>query len=365
MIFLIVVTLILYQALLVFVHLAVYATLAAAFGIGGRALEVVFILLAITFVTAQVLSFRFDSAPVRWYYRFATYWFGLVHFLFVGGVIFFFAEKILFGSDHYVSPALLGAVSFGVLFLIHLYGTWKSGSATTTLVPIALPNLPESWRGKKIVFVSDLHLGDVRGRKFAEKVVKKIMAEAPDVVLIGGDMYDGVKCDLEGFVAPFASLRPPLGVYFVTGNHDYIRETERSLAAIRGAGIRVLHNEKIDLDGIQLVGIDYQSAHKKQDFEKILSGIEITRDAPAIILKHVPDNIPVTERSGIALAFFGHTHNGQIFPLTVITRQMFQGFGYGLNRSKGMQTYTSSGAGTWGPPLRLGTRSEIVVVTLL
>ncbi len=364
MIFFIVSSLVIYQLILLLVHLAVYATLSAAFGIGSVALKVVFSLLALTFVTATLLSFRFKNAFVRWYYRFAMYWFGLVHFLFVGGVVFFFAEKLLYAHNHYIPAALIGACSFGAVFLIHLYGTLKSGSAEVTPISVALRNLPEAWRGKKVVFVSDLHLGNVRGRAFAGKVVRKIVAERPEAVFIGGDMYDGVKCDLEGLVAPFRSLRPPQGVYFVTGNHDYIRDTERGIAALRGAGVRILNDEKVDLQGIQLVGVDYRSSEHKEDFKRIIKNIGIHPAAPSIMVRHVPDHLPEAEEAGVSLGLFGHTHQGQIFPVSLLVKQQYGKFYSGLQRLQGMWSYTSSGVGTWGPPLRLGTKSEIVVITL-
>jgi len=188
-----------FEVLLVFVHLAVYATLAAAFGIGGAWLAALFVVFALTFVSASVLSHFYKGVIIDWYYTAAAYWFGLVHFLFGGALIFYFALNIFYSYGVYVSPALVGALCFGVFFLIHLYGTWKSQHPEVTAVKIPFSKLPgfraDFWKGKKIVFVSDFQLGNIYRRNFTARVVKKINALDPHAVLIGGDLYDGVVCD--------------------------------------------------------------------------------------------------------------------------------------------------------------------------
>ena len=113
-------SLIVFEVLLVFVHLAVYATLAAAFGIGRPLLEIFFIVLALTFVSATVLSRFYNNKLVEWYYAFSAYWFGLVHFLFIGGLAFFFVLAVSYRFFNvYPSLPLLGAICFGVAFLVH------------------------------------------------------------------------------------------------------------------------------------------------------------------------------------------------------------------------------------------------------
>jgi predicted MPP superfamily phosphohydrolase len=359
-------SLIAYEILYVFVHLAVYGVLVAAFGIGGTWLKVIFILLAFSFTAATLLSFRFQGRFITWFYIFSAYWFGLINFLFMGAVTWFIIENIFNHYNVWVSPALIGAITFGAAFLIHLYGTWNAERAGITRISVSLPNLPAAWRGRKIVFVSDVHLGNVHRVKFAAKVVRKISALKPEAVFIGGDMFDGGACDPDALVAPFRDLHAPKGVYFISGNHEfYVRNFETAFEAIRRTGIRILNNEKIDIDGVEIVGVDYLAVHKKEDFAATLAKIGIDRSKTNILLKHEPDNLPVAESAGITMGFFGHTHQGQIFPLSIITRQMYNGFDYGLKQHGTMKVYTSSGVGTWGPPLRLGTKSEIVLVEFL
>jgi len=361
-------TLIVFEVLLVIVHLAVYATLMAAFGIGGAWLKILFIMLALTFVSASALAHFYKGALVDRYYQFSVYWFGLVHFLFCGAVIFYFTLDIFYAHDVYVSPALVGGICFGVMFLIHLYGTIQSQRPKITRVAISFAHLPgfraDFWKGKKIVFVSDFQLGNIYRQKFTARVAVKINALNPYAVLIGGDLYDGVVCDEEKLIEPLRTLHPTGGVYFITGNHEYyLPDVPRTMAAIRTAGIAVLDDKKVDIGGgVDLIGVDYRSAHKKDDFKKVLERISVDRARPSILLKHEPTDLDVAADAGISLDLSGHTHHGQIFPLMFFTWQIYKGFDYGLKRLGAMQIFTSSGAGTWGPPLRLGTKSEIVLI---
>ncbi len=361
----IVITLVAYQALLILVHLAVYATFEAAYGIGGLWLETLFLLLAVAFPLALVVALRFAQPIARTYYKITAYGFGLVHFLFAGTIAFVAIEGILRTFNLPPSPPLVATICFGAFFILHSYATWQSGRVQRTKITISLPGLPAGWRGKKIVFVSDVHLGSVRGKWFARKIVKRIKRIAPEAVFIGGDLYDGGQCDPEKLASPFKSLSVPRGTYFISGNHEYyLRDHEAAFKSIRESGIRILENEKVDLHGIDVVGVDYKAVRRAEDFKKILGEIGIDRKRPTILLKHEPDHLDIAEEAGVSLGLYGHTHRGQIWPLMYMTRMAYKGFDYGLKTLRSMQVYTSSGVGTWGPPLRLGTKSEIVEIML-
>ena len=217
--------------------------------------------------------------------------------------------------------------------------------------------------------------------------MEKIQALAPVAVFIGGDLYDGVACDLKAVVEPLRSLHPPRGMYFITGNHEYfLPDLAPALAAIRDVGVRILDDERVDVDGLSIVGVSDKGgegphredhfrkilsikhprvrANEEKHFEKRLNGTGVRDNQPTILLKHEPDHLEIASEAGVALGLFGHTHHGQIFPLNYITWRIYGGFDYGLRRMGNMQVYTSSGVGTWGPPLRLGTKSEIVLITL-
>jgi predicted MPP superfamily phosphohydrolase len=357
-----------FQILLWLMHVTIYQALSAAFGWHELWLAWLFTGLSVTFVSSSVLAHLFANPFVKWYYRISAYWFGLTQFLFGGTVVFFFLTYGIYATGHYISPAKLGIFSIGIFFLIHCYATWQTNRIKVTRVGVTLSHTGgqwhEFWHGKKIVFVSDVHLGLVRSEGFAKRVVAAIAAEAPEMVLIGGDIFDGVKCHPLSLIRPFGDLHPPQGMYFATGNHEYIEDTDILLKEIKEVGIRILDNQAVDVKGISVAGVDWKNSYKKEEFEKVMADMRIDRTKPSILMRHEPSHLDVAERAGVSLTLCGHTHAGQIFPLGFITRRIYQGFDYGLKPFRDMMVYTSSGVGTWGPPLRLGTKSEIVVITI-
>jgi len=357
-----------FQLILFLLHADIYQALVAAFGWHWPWLSWLFILLSISFVSSSVLTFRFTNAFITWYYRFAAYWFGLTQFLFGGSVIYFFLSYTFYHIGIYISPMTLGAFSFGIPFLIHCYATWQTNQIEVTRVSVSSQRAgnawPEFWRDKKVLFVSDVHLGAVRGEGFAKKVVTAIVAESPEIVLIGGDIFDGVRCRPMPLLAPFVELRPPQGVYFASGNHEYIEDTIALLKEVREVGIHILKNQIVDVRGIQFAGVDWKDTYKKEEFKKILAGMRIDPAKPSILMRHEPNHLEVAEHAGVSLTLAGHTHAGQIWPLGFITRSIYKGFDYGLKQLGHMMVYTSSGVGTWGPPLRFLTKAEIVAITL-
>ena len=176
-------------------------------------------------------------------------------------------------------------------------------------------------------------------------------------------MFDGTHVNALEVSQPWKHLRVPFGSYFINGNHELFGGVSAFLDAVRAAGIRVLHNEKINLDGLQIVGVPYEHATHAEHFRSVLTKIAIEPSSASILLTHAPDHPAIAEEAGIGLQLAGHTHLGQFFPFTWIARRIYGQFTYGLSRLGASQFYTSSGAGLWGPPLRIGSQSEIVHIT--
>ncbi len=359
------------QLIFFFLHFMIYETLGAAFRIETPWLGILLFALSLTFITATILVTKSKHALAQAYYKLGAIWFSFVAPLCGACFGFVIVEDILPRAGIVVAPFAAGLVCFGTAVLITLYGMWNSTRAEITRIVVKSPVTrpwPAFWRGKKIVFFSDSHFGALWGRGSAEKIVRKINALQPEAVLIGGDLFDGPKCDADALLVPFQQLRPPLGIFYVTGNHEYIRgDGEDFLGAIRRSNIKILASEKIDLQGIELVGVDYKDTHKKEDLAAILEKLEIKKDRPegdkpSILIKHVPDFLDAAEQAGVSLTLCGHTHRGQFWPLSLITRRIYKGFDYGLKPWGAMQVYTSSGVGTWMSPFRFGTKSEIVVI---
>jgi predicted MPP superfamily phosphohydrolase len=193
-------------------------------------------------------------------------------------------------------------------------------------------------------------------------MVAKILREEPDAIFIAGDLYDGTAIDAARAAEPLNKLTAPHGVYFVAGNHEQFGDDSKYLHAIAAAGVRVLSNEKVDVDGLQIIGVPYRNAKQDEHFASVLHNIRLDRDRASILLTHAPDHPEIAETAGISLQLSGHTHLGQFIPWSWMARRIYRQFVYGLSRIGKMQVFTSSGAGTWGPPLRLGSNPEIVML---
>jgi hypothetical protein len=227
---------------------------------------------------------------------------------------------------------------------------------------VRLANLPEAWRGRTAALISDVHLGHMRNGGFLRRMVAKILKEEPDLIFIAGDLFDGTAIDAGRATEPLKELTAPQGVYFVAGNHEQFGDDSKYLGAIAAAGVRVLHNEKIDVDGLQIIGVPYRNATQYGHLASALNNVRLDRDRASILLTHAPDYPEIAEAAGVSLQLSGHTHLGQFIPWSWMARRMYRQFVYGLSRIGKMQVFTSSGAGTWGPPLRLGSNPEIVVL---
>lgn len=265
-----------------------------------------------------------------------------------------------FPGDH---RPIVEWIYFGA-FVVATYGLANSVIPRTTRVRVALPQLPAAWQGRTVGLISDVHLGNVRSAAFVRHLVWRLNRAKVDAVFISGDMFDGTKLDLDRAAAGWKGLHAPRGAYFVTGNHDERGLRHQHIAALQRVGIRALQNEKIDLEGLQLIGIHDADTHSAGRYRELLRRAHLAPDRPSILLAHQPVNLAVPEEAGVMLQLSGHTHGGQFWPWSLIARRVHGKFVYGLNPYGRMLVYTSSGAGTWGPPFRVGTRSEIVLLHL-
>jgi uncharacterized protein len=329
---------------------------------GMPALAWIVTALSMSFVTASLLAFRYHNALVRWFYKASAVWLGAASFfLFASlGCWLVLGAGQLAGFD--LDKRLLAKILFGAAAAISAFGVVNALATRVRRIKIKLPNLPESWRGRTAALISDLHLGHVWNSGFIRRMVRTIAKLNPAIVWISGDLYDGTAVDAESVAAPLQGLNAPLGTFFVEGNHEEFRDPAKYLKAIRAAGVRVLDNEKTEVDGLQILGVPYRHATHAGHFKSVLEKIGVDRDRASVLLTHAPDQVGVAEAAGIGLQVSGHTHLGQFVPWTWLARRIYRDLVYGLNRVGKMLVYTSSGAGTWGPPLRVGSSPEIVLI---
>jgi uncharacterized protein len=330
------------------------------------ALRVVLFVLAFSFIAAAMLSFRFANPPVVILYKFAAVWLGFLNYLFLAACLSWLVWYAWLVSRLSAIPAAARPLIAGTLsamaIVVGVYGLLNARRIRVRQISVSLPGLPESWRGRKALLMSDLHLGNINGAGFSRRLVTLAAELRPDVVFIPGDLFDGTMANLDKLAAPFKELAPPFGVYFSTGNHEEFAGKEHYLEAATRAGMRVLNNEKVTVDGLHIAGVPNGDSHNPIRLRATLEGLRLSPGEASILLNHMPSRLPIVERAGVSLQLSGHTHVGQLFPFNWLTRRVFGKFTYGLQRFGALQVYTSSGAGTWGPPMRVGTNPEIVLL---
>lgn len=354
------------QSILSLAHWFVYQTwsffIPRAATPDANALRLALGLLSVSFITASLLAHRYDNSLVRAYYTIAAVWLGTLNFLFLGAIscwIFYVAALLL--RVHLNLP-VLAAVILGATALASIYGLLNARRIRVKRIAVNLPGLPPSWRGRIAAHVTDTHLGHVNGAAFLRRIVAMLRQYQPDIVFVTGDMYDGTHADVAALAAPWLDLAPPFGAYFVTGNHEEFSDPKKYLDAIRGAGVSVLANDKVVVDGLQVVGVYYHDTVNSARLRSILQRALLDRERASIFLSHAPYGLAIADELGVSLQLSGHTHGGQLFPFTWFTRRVFGEYTYGLKRFRDLLVYTSTGAGTWGPPMRIGTSPEIVLI---
>jgi len=264
-----------------------------------------------------------------------------------------FVSRVVGGA---AAAAAVGTVGYGT------YGVLRGPSVKRITVPLA--KLPRSAHGFRIAVVSDIHLGPVLGRGFAQRVVDTINSTQPDLIAVVGDLVDGSVKNLGPAAAPLAQLRARHGSFFVTGNHEYFSGAEEWLEEVRTLGIHTLENARTELPGFDLAGVnDLQGESEGQgpDFGKALGDRDTTR--ACVLLAHQPVQIHEAVKHGVDLQLSGHTHGGQLWPGNFIAAATNPTVA-GLERYGDTELYVSRGAGAWGPPTRVGAPSDITVVEL-
>jgi predicted MPP superfamily phosphohydrolase len=270
---------------------------------------------------------------------------------------------------------------------VSLYGLWRARHPVFHQVDVTLDGLPDHWRNRLVVQLSDVHLGSINKTGFLERLIGKVNSVNPDLILITGDLFDGMGGNLDSFIKPLKTMKAGNGIFFITGNHEGYLGLKQPLSVIRETNIRILDNEICEIDGLQIVGISFPEHHQENTARDLLT-VSGSYDAhkPSILLYHTPTSLEehhadrgsqqantywfpntamtLAKEVGIDLQLSGHTHRGQLFPFVWLTRAIYKGYDYGLHKDGSFHLYVSSGVGTWGPPMRIGAPPEIVVITL-
>ncbi len=324
------------------------------------------LVLSSSFIFTSLLVHWKDTQFTRFLYTVSGFWLGLLVQLLIASaliwIIILLAPRIGWA---YPDTALLASLFFGFALCISFFGTWNAFHPRVTEITVHIPGLPDVWKGKRIVQLSDIHLGDVYRANFLQGVVSQVNTVSPSMVVITGDLFDGMNDQLDSLAAPLGQIRAEKGVYFVTGNHETYIGVDIVRKALGVLLIRILDNEMVDIDGLTLIGMSYPERGTHFDPSGILKKMQPSFvGKPNILLFHAPTNVDVFKTAGINLQLSGHTHLGQIFPFSLVTKGIYHGHDYGLYQNGDYSLYTTNGVGTWGPPMRVGNTPEIVVITL-
>lgn len=323
----------------------------------------VLLFLSFSFILSSFLAHYNNGFLSRVIYFVFSFWVGagwnLSMALLVSWAVFG-ASKIFGYSFDYKYLAIYSIV-FMIVF--SAWGAWNAYNPKIKNVTVEINNLPAQWKDKKIVQISDVHLGHIYRANFLKNIVAKINQENPDIVFIIGDLFDGMDGQLTHLVDSLNDVKAPQGIYFVTGNHETYLGVERAIKSLGETSVKILNNEVVKIDGVQVVGINYPQRGETENFsDKIKKVANLDFKKPNILLYHNPNSAQDAKELGIDLQLAGHSHKGQIFPFGIITYWIYGKYHNGLTKEGDFNIYTSSGAGTWGPMMRTSGRSEIVVL---
>jgi len=350
-------------------HYFIYYSTLHFFGVTGRGskslLTVVLFLLPASFIASSILARWTENGISTVLYFSSALWLGIGVTLMMFFLLAWAAWGVARLSVLRSEPTAFGYAVVTLACLYTAYGVWNAYHPRTNDISVRIKNLPPEWRGKKVVQLSDVHLGRVLGAGFLEGLVERINAENPSVVFITGDLFDGIDGRLDKLVGPLNGLRAPLGIYYVTGNHETYLGVDRAYAAIKKTQVRILAEEMVVINGLQIVGISYPERGFSKDLVEVIRKIpNFNPRMPSILLYHSPTQIEQAKALGISVQLSGHTHKGQIFPIQFISRLIYKKYYNGLHVEGAYTIYTSSGAGTWGPTMRTGNHPEIAIIHL-
>ena len=353
------------------------ARIAFAFGpAAGAALALFMLFMVFAPFLVRLLEQHDYEAFARALAYLAYFWMAALFIFFCGSLLFDIVTLItrLVGwitrndISSYLVPAKTSFfISLGLALVICAYGYGEAKNIRTERLVIETAKLPAGIDRFTIVQMSDVHLGLINRRERFGPMINAAKDAKPDLFIVTGDLLDAQINNLPGLAAMLREIQAPYGKYAIMGNHEYYAGPEKSLAFIREAGLTMLRDEVATGGPITIVGVDDRTAlqlnlgHPSSE-KKLLSGL--SRDKFILYLKHQPRIDPNT--IGLFdLQLSGHTHKGQIFPFTLLTRLTFPLNAGNYDLGKGSLLHVSRGTGTWGPPIRFLAPPELTIIELV
>ncbi|MDD4801963.1 MAG: metallophosphoesterase [Syntrophomonas sp.] len=331
-------------------------------------------LLAVSYPLGRFLADLLPHDLSRIVIYIGSYWLAAMYYLFLILLVCDLLRAISGWAG--ILPSSLrdsfNVITLGVLALVGcllLIGTWISLNPVVRNYEVTLNKKSSTIDSMRVVVVSDIHLGWIVGLDRLKYMTDIINSLEPDLVLLPGDIIDeGLDLAAEQELPEIMrSLHPRFGTFAAMGNHEYISgNPEATIELLNRAGVKVLRDQWAEVtEGFYVLGRDDASRHRFNAHERVeLSTLmaDVDKDKlPVILMDHEPFNLEISDKEGIDLQFSGHTHLGQLFPNNYITNAIYEQ-DWGYLRKDNLQIIVSSGYGTWGPPIRIGNRPEVVNV---
>jgi uncharacterized protein len=307
-----------------------------------------------------------------------TMWLAVLLYLFIA-VLFFDLLRLVNLGFHFLPSqdtiqylqlkqiTLAGTLS--VIFMLLAYGKWNAAHPGLKKLEVAVHKHAGSVKQLNLVMVSDIHLGSLFGKRKVERMVESINALHPDLVLLVGDILDEAQNPIfhDNTGASLKNIQSALGVYAVTGNHEYIGGVNAAVKYLETLNVKFLRdtseliNNSFYLAGREDKDSGRSLGRERKTLSEVLNGIN--HQLPIILLDHQPYHLEEAQNNGVDLQLSGHTHNGQFWPFNQITKKVYE-ISWGYLQKGATHVYVSCGYGTWGPPVRVGNKPEIVQIML-
>jgi predicted MPP superfamily phosphohydrolase len=334
-------------------------------------------ILALSFIVGQILERGEPTIIARVITHIGSVWMALFLYL----LLFVIAVDLIRLLDswlHFVPNPIFGFIPNGKLLFITAWvlafsitgaGWINARYPQVHNLEISINKKIKDHKELKVVLASDIHMGAMIGKKRISEMIDKINAQKPDIVLLAGDLVDHnpLFMKFEKIGPEFLRIKAPMGVYAVAGNHEFIGHADVSIDYLQQYGVQYIRDTLINVkDILQIAGRDDRERRQhdgaaRKPIDEVMQNIN--PDMPLILMDHQPVEYKAAAKYGVDLMVSGHTHKGQLWPFGYITNAIFEN-DYGLMTKGNTHYYTSSGYGTWGPPVRTGNRPELVVITV-
>jgi hypothetical protein len=332
----------------------------------------VFVLLSSSFIVARVIGTSLPAALNDMVTAFGYLWIVAMLYLFSLLVmldLYGFISRLIGISPVYSHRHKTKFIAAILVIMVIIYGSWNTRTPRVTRYDITVPKTANELKQLKVLMISDLHLGKNISSTRLTEMIRKIGELEPDIVLIPGDIIqDSEFFKEEKMYLEFQKIKAPLGAYASLGNHEFYGGVVKDTVKLLGqGGVQVLENSCVKVaESFYIVGMNdpaaaRRSANKQPGLEEIMAGID--KGLPIILLNHQPVDLETARLAGVDLQLSGHTHRGQVFPANLFTDRLFEE-DWGYLKKGTLQLIVSCGIGTWGPDLRIGSKSEIVEIII-